>query len=101
MQDFYIRTATIEDMLKAIALFYTEPIELTPMLILESQNPQWVMLYIGNLYEPQEYIEGKEPETPVALPGVHMNLRWLGPDCPDLSTYTITPNPQYPRYLWA
>lgn len=59
---------------------------------------------IGTIHRPGEYdSEGDELSPPVAKPGWHANLRWLGEGEPPATLLAIAldPEPETPERVWA
>ena len=104
IRDYKLRSpdaATMRAALSAVGVAVPE--DAAPGAVIERQAPQWALAWLGTLYEPVitdpetgEAISGGEP-----LPGWHADLRWIGPDAPDLAEIEVTPAPASPLHGWA
>ncbi|QFR32374.1 hypothetical protein [Ancylobacter sp. TS-1] len=103
IRDYKLRATDETTMRAALAAAgITVPEDAAPGAIIESQSPQWAVAWLGTLYEPLvtdpengEAISGGE-----ALPGWRADLRWIGPDAPDLSATEVMPEPARPLHGW-
>lgn len=79
------------------------PDEIAPWSVIERQEPQCALLWIGTMYGPVtvDPESGEPTGGGDALVGLHANLRWIGDGCPDLSAVMVEPEPATPQAAWA
>lgn len=103
IRDYKLRSTDAATMRAALAAAGIDvPEDSPPGAVVENQSPQWALAWLGTLYEPivpapetGEVVSGGEP-----LPGFHADLRWIGPDAPDLAAVEVTPEPASPLHGW-
>lgn len=103
IRDYKLRSPDAASLRAALAAAgINVPEDAAPGAVIESQSPQWSLAWLGTLYAPimADPETGEATGGGEALPGWHVDLRWFGPDAPDLSATEVAPEPASPLHGW-